>query len=66
MAQEIPNTDDLSVAKIAAALALISTTHTYRLADTSLDDRLRMFIRAHEVIAATIADPQRARDLLSE
>ena len=66
MATDIPNTDDLGVAKIAAAMSLITACDAYMLADATLDDRLRMFIHAYEVITAAIAEPQRARNLLAE
>jgi hypothetical protein len=66
MTADIPSTDDLGVAKIAAAMSLISVSDTYELVDTTLDDRLRMFIHAYEVITAAISEPQRARNLLAD
>jgi hypothetical protein len=66
MATDIPSADDLGVARIAAAMSLIGASDTYRLADATLDDRLRLLIQAYEVITAAIAEPQRARSRLAE
>jgi hypothetical protein len=47
----IPNTDNVTVAKIAAALALIAPY------ETGLEDRLEAFQRAYRVVCDVVEDP---------